>query len=67
MNDRDVELLTIPEAARLLRQSISTTRRWIYQGILPARRIGPRRVFILRKDVLEFIEKSLYPAEKACE
>jgi excisionase family DNA binding protein len=45
------DLLSVPEAAKLLRVSPSTVWRWIDRGIVPAYRVGPKRVFIKREDV----------------
>lgn len=51
------EFLTIADAARLLRVSIPTVKRWIGEGRLPACRVGPRTVRIRRRD----LETSLKP------
>lgn len=52
----DPDLLTIPEAADVLRVSISTLRGWISAGTGPRTvRIG-RLVRIDRKDLERFIE-----------
>ncbi len=48
--DRD-DLLTIPEAAEMLRVSAVTVSRWLKQGRLPAYRVGPRAVRIRRMDI----------------
>lgn len=48
MNPAIGELVTVAEAAALLRVAPSTIRRWIRQGDIPAYRIGPRRVAIER-------------------
>lgn len=45
------ELLTVAEAAALLKVSQVTLRRWIKQGRLAACRVGPRAVRIRRRDV----------------
>ena len=45
------DLLTLDEAAKLLKVSIVTLRRWIKQGRLPAYHVGPRKVRIKRSDL----------------
>ena len=47
----DADLLTIPEAARLLRVSAVTLHRWIKDGRLLAYRVGPRKIRIRRTDL----------------
>jgi excisionase family DNA binding protein len=47
----DLDLLTLDEAAKLLKVSIVTLRRWIKQGRLPAYHVGPRKVRIKRSDL----------------
>jgi excisionase family DNA binding protein len=47
----DLDLLTLGEAAKLLKVSIVTLRRWIKQGRLPAYHVGPRKVRIKRSDL----------------
>jgi excisionase family DNA binding protein len=47
----DLDLLTLAEAAKLLKVSIVTLRRWIKQGRLPAYHVGPRKVRIKRRDL----------------
>jgi excisionase family DNA binding protein len=49
--DRDLDLLTLGEAAKLLKVSIVTLRRWIKQGRLPAYHVGPRKLRIKRSDL----------------
>lgn len=49
--EKDVELLTISEAANLLKISAVTLHRWIKQGRLPAYRAGPRKLRISRHDL----------------
>jgi excisionase family DNA binding protein len=48
---QDLDLLTLPEAAALLKVSVVTLRRWIKQGRLPAYYVGPRKVRINRSDL----------------
>ena len=47
----DLDLLTLGEAAKLLKVSIVTLRRWIKQGRLPAYHVGPRKLRIKRSDL----------------
>jgi excisionase family DNA binding protein len=47
----ELDLLTLPEAAKLLKVSVVTLRRWIKQGRLPAYHVGPRKVRIKRHDL----------------
>lgn len=49
--DHDTELLTIAEAAKLLKVSTITLHRWLKQGRLPAYHVGPRAVRIRRQDL----------------
>ncbi len=51
----DEDLLTVVEAASLLKVHTSTIRRWIAQGNLPAYRVGQRRVALKREDVANLI------------
>ncbi|HEV2107310.1 MAG TPA: helix-turn-helix domain-containing protein [Thermomicrobiales bacterium] len=52
MSDQDRnDLLTIPEAAEMLRVSAVTVSRWLKQGRLPSYRVGPRAVRIRRVDI----------------
>lgn len=46
-----LDLLTVAEAAKMLKVSAVTLRRWIKQGRLPAYQVGPRKVRILREDL----------------
>lgn len=45
------EFLTVDEAATFLRVSVSTIRRWIREGGLPAHRVGKRRILLKRADL----------------
>lgn len=45
------DLLTVAEAAALLKVSRVTISRWLKQGRLPAYRVGPRAVRIRRADL----------------
>jgi excisionase family DNA binding protein len=47
----EADLLTVPEAAAMLKVSPVTVSRWLRQGRLPAFRLGPRAVRIRRADL----------------
>ncbi len=49
--DPEIDLLTVAEAARLLKVSRVTLHRWVKQGRLPACHVGPRAVRIRRGDL----------------
>ena len=54
-----IELLTIPEAARLLRIKVSTLKAWrLAKRHLPFRKIGGR-VLLRRDDINRFINESV--------
>ena len=49
------QLMTASQAARLLSVHISTIRRWIKQGKLPAYRVGDKGVRVRHADVVRLI------------
>ena len=51
------ELLTVPEAAALLRLKVSTIRAWVCQKRIPYIKLGGRSVRIRRADALAFIDR----------
>jgi excisionase family DNA binding protein len=55
------ELLTLSEAAELLRLKVSTLRAWRIQRRLRFHKVGGR-VLLKRGDIQEFIESGLIPA-----
>jgi excisionase family DNA binding protein len=57
------ELLTIAEAASLLRLKPSTVRAWVLRRKMPFCKVG-RLVRIRRADVRAFIERSVVPARE---
>lgn len=57
------ELLTVAEAAALLKVSKVTISRWLKQGWLPGYRVGPRAVRIRRADVAGLVEPVSGPAD----
>lgn len=53
--DHDTDLLTVREAAGLLKVSAVTLHRWLKQGRLPAQRVGPKAIRIRRRDLASVI------------
>lgn len=49
------DLLTLAEAARLLKVSRATLHRWITQGRLPSFHVGPRAVRVRQADVAKLV------------
>lgn len=56
-------LMTVAEAAKVLRLQPCTIRSWIGKRKLPFLKIGAR-VFLRRADVEAFLDSSLIPARK---
>ena len=56
------DLLTIGEAAGVLRLKASTVRAWLLQRRLPFVKLG-RRVFLRRADLQELVAASVIPAQ----
>jgi len=52
----DLVLYTVEETAEILRVSIPTVYRYIREKGLRATRFSPRKTFIAREDLLEFVE-----------
>ena len=53
--DQSEELLSVAEAAKALRVSVPTIKRWIKDGRLPAYHLGPRYVRIRRADLTRLL------------
>ena len=51
--DHNDELISVAEAARLLKVSVPTIKRWLKDGRIPAYRLGPRYVRIRRTDLMQ--------------
>jgi excisionase family DNA binding protein len=51
----DPDLLTMAEAAKLLKVSTVTLKRWLKQGRLPAYHAGPRAIRIRRADLAKVL------------
>jgi excisionase family DNA binding protein len=57
------QLLTVFEAANMLRVQPVTIRKWVYEGRLPCCRLS-RRVVFRARDLDDFIEKNYHPAKE---
>lgn len=61
MNEEIPELLTLAEACEILKCHPNTLRQWDKNGILPAIRIGEKRIRRYRKeDIAKFISEGEY-------
>ncbi len=56
------ELLTLPEASKVLRVKVSTLRSWRTKGTLPFRKIGGK-ILLHRDDIRRFIDQATVPAQ----
>lgn len=63
MHSIDDDLLSVAEAATLLRVAPSTIRRWIREGDVPAHRIGRRRVALRRADLAHLISPARHATD----
>ena len=61
MLDPQNELLTLPEAAKVLRVKVSTLRAWRAQRRLPFHKVGGK-ILLKRGDIQHFIDASKVPA-----
>jgi len=50
------DFVTVDQAASILRVSRSTLWRWLKTGVLPAYRIGGRRVWLQRSDLMRLVK-----------
>lgn len=48
------ELMTVREAARECRRAAETIRRWVWEGKLPAQKLG-NQLFVKRADLARFL------------
>ena len=62
MTNSSDELLTLPEAAQLLRVKISTLRSWRHQRRLPFVKLGGK-VLLRKSDAASFVFASVVPAD----
>jgi excisionase family DNA binding protein len=56
------DLLTVREAAGLLRLKVSTIRAWVLQRRVPFVKLGGKRVLFRRQDLEALITSSVIPA-----
>ena len=54
MATKTEDLITVREAARACRRNPETVRRWIWDGKLPARKMG-NQLFVQRSDIRRFV------------
>ena len=52
----ETSLVTVPEAAKLLRLQPSTIRKWLHERRLPRVKLG-RRIVLRRSDLEELVER----------
>jgi excisionase family DNA binding protein len=57
-----LDLLTVPESAALLRLKTSTIRSWRLKRRIPFVKIGGK-VLVRRSDIEEFVAKNVVPAK----
>jgi len=62
-SDLTAELLTIAEAAKLLKVSPATLHRWLKDGRLRAYHVGPRAVRVHRADLAKLLVPTTAPEE----
>ncbi|HLZ70642.1 MAG TPA: helix-turn-helix domain-containing protein [Dehalococcoidia bacterium] len=53
--EQDLDLITVKEAAQLLRVSQVTIHRWLKQGRLRAYHVGPRALRLRREDLANLV------------
>lgn len=61
------DLVSVTEAARILRVSPSTIWRWIAHDTVPAYRVGPKRVWLKTRDLEPLMETAREPLRKGGE
>ncbi len=52
---RNDEMLTVAQAASLLKVAVPTMRRWMREGRVPAHKLGPRRWVTYRSELEEML------------
>jgi len=57
------DLLTVKEAADLLRLKVSTIRAWVLQRRIPFVKLGGKRVLFRRTDLEALVTASIVPAK----
>ena len=57
------QLVTVPEAAEILRVEVVTIRKWMYEGRIPYFKLS-RRVVFKEKDLEAFIGGNYHPVRR---
>jgi excisionase family DNA binding protein len=57
------DLLTVGEAASMLRLQVSTIRAWVLHRRIPFVKLGGKRVFFRRGDLAALVAASVVPAK----
>lgn len=57
-------IMTVPEAAKVMRVAEVTTRKWVAERRIPHIRLGSR-IMIRKKDVIDFLDKNYHPAKES--
>ena len=55
-------IMTVPEAAKIMRIAEVTVRKWVSERRIPHVRLGSR-IMIRQEDVIDFIGKNYHPAK----
>jgi len=53
--DSVAQMLSIPEAAELIGVSQDALRRWVREGLIPARRVGKRMLRVNKSDLARLV------------
>jgi excisionase family DNA binding protein len=53
--DSVAQMLSIPEAAELMGVSQDALRRWVREGLIPARRVGKRMLRVNKSDLARLV------------
>jgi len=62
INSSSADLLTVGEAASMLRLQASTIRAWVLHRRIPFVKLGGKRVFFRRADLEALVTASVVPA-----
>lgn len=59
--DSVAQMLSIPEAAELIGVSQDALRRWVREGLIPARRVGKRMLRVNKSDLARLVTEVSRP------